>query len=354
MRNMRLINLYLWMAGGLVYGFFMYMLLNDFKFVFDSKLFSIVLIGCIFFGLPSGYLFGRASHINSKNYDKYMRNLKRRLRKGTKFNKTIYEFNIMEELNSLEQIDDLWSIFGEKIIELEKEGSKLSHTDRWYEVVDMILLEITSGKRCGVSDIKKLEEIQKEISKLDVKTLEKLGLMQINILLAKMMLLIQSKIEVVREEVDEINTKLIYYMYLLKFGLINQSEFLEFINKETLKDNPRDVFIDLQFASGKGVNEIIEVLYHYINELKEVSYLYYMNFISRLVSFEIVKQYREEMVTLESFLVLIRELYSYFPQQSKLHYMYQWKYHPENKGYAEGIIMQEKYSINIRVFFREE
>ena len=65
MRNMKLINLTIWMFGGIIWGFFMYMSFNDFKFTFDSRLFFIVLVGSVFFGLVSGLLFGRVSYINA-------------------------------------------------------------------------------------------------------------------------------------------------------------------------------------------------------------------------------------------------------------------------------------------------
>lgn len=338
------------MIGAIFFGILLYFMMNDFNFTFDLDLFIGVLIGSAFWGLVAGYLFGRSMHLHEKELSRYIKDLNNRLRKNRKFNKTIYEFNIMKDIKDLETFKVLWEVFKKKIVELEDDDQRLSSIDRWYEKIDLLILEGVSGKRIVFSDIKTIEKIQIDIGKNYISQLEKLGLIQINIILAKFMLLIQDLFIVKKGDVDEINIRLTYYMYTLKLGMCDINEFQEFLDINTLKDNPRDVFIDLQVVSYKSVNEIIEVLYHYFVKIEETRKYYFMKLIFQLVSFDIINRYRNNEASKEEIEILLSELYGYFPDFRMYHYIYNWEYNPQYGDFEAGIKKQAEVSININDF----
>lgn len=341
----------IWIIGGLFMSFFMYV--SNFGFTLNTRWeFKILyLAGGLLWGFATGYAFN-FSFNGRKQYDsrKYKEVMKKRMKSGRKINRNLREYNLYIHARDLNDIKELWDVMIEKVIELESSGIHFCDQKNWYKDIYKTLNKVIEDRKITVDEFNAFSGIISMFNEFDRKQLQKLGIIQFYMLLARMQEIIESYVLVTKDDVDEFDVLFIYYYYALKLGIVELDEFNMFLDDETLKDNVDDVIIDLQFVSNKGVNNIIEVMYKYLEEEKRILKKYLLVLIARGLSYQAINLYKENKKTEDEFLDIMYSLYNYFKFAPELHVFYDCNYYPEIVGMELGIKKQEEYSINIMKF----
>lgn len=344
----------IWIIGGFFWAFFMYV--SNFGFTLNIRWEFILLyiVGGLLWGLLSGFLFNLSFQGRNYDTDKYKEVMKKRLKTGRKINRNLKEYNMFIHTRDLDTIKDLWDIMIVKIIELESKDIVFVRQENWYDELYIKLNKVAEDKTLTVQEYEKLSNIVNQFLEFDSKQFQKLGIVQFSMLLSRMVDIVGDYVLVTKEDVDEFEVVFLFYYYALKLGIVELNEFQDYLNKETLKDDVKDVIIDLQFVSSKSVNEIIEVMYKYLEEDKMILQKYVLILVARGLSYQAVKLYKENSKTKEEFLDIMYSMYSYFRFVPELHVFDHYDYYPELDGFELGIEKQEGFSINIKEFLGKE
>ncbi|MGE4319898.1 MAG: hypothetical protein AB7E61_00450 [Acholeplasmataceae bacterium] len=342
----------IWIIAGFFWAFFMYV--SHYGFTLNTRWEFIVLYlaGGFLWGLITGFFFNFSYQRKSYDTDKYKEIMMKRLKSGKKLNKNLREYNLFNQTRNLDTIKELWDVMIEKVIQIESDGVVFVEQENWHEIIYQKLNKVIEERQLTVKEFGELSAIISKFNEFDRNQLQKFGIIQFYQLLARMEDIIENFVLVTIDDVNEFEVLFLYYYYALKLGIVELDEFNEFLNVETLKDNVDDVIIDLQFVSNRGVNEIIEVMYKYLEEEKRVLKKYLLIFIARGVSYQAIKLYKEKKKTEDEFLDIMYSMYGYFRFIPELHVFDHYEYYPEFDGFEQGLKCQEEYSINIMEFFR--
>lgn len=344
----------IWLIAGFLWAFFMYVSEYGFTLNIRWEFILLYLLGGLLWGLLTGFLFNIDYHRKSYDTEKYKSLLTKRLDKGRKFNRTPKEYNIHINIRTLENLKDFWDIMVKKIINLESEGIVLVSKDGWYNEITEVLKSVIEDKTISYEYFNHYLEIINEYEKFDKMQINKLGIIQIDILLNRMTFLIESYVVLEKEHVDQFEVLLVYYYYSLKLGILDQDEFNEFLNKETMKDDVKDITIDLQFASNKSVNEMIEVLFKYFEIEERLPRVCVMNLIARGLSYRAIQLYKDNLKSQDEYLDIMYSLYRHFRFLTELHVFDNYEYYPELDGFEQGLTRQEDFAINLLEFLSGE
>lgn len=340
----------IWIIGGFFWAFFMYV--SSYGFTLNTRWEFIVLylVGGLLWGLATGFFFNLSYQRKSYDTNKYKEVMTKRLKSGKKLNRNLREYNLFVQTRDLDTVKELWDVMIEKVIQIESDGVVFVEQENWYKLIYQTLNKVIDERKLTVKEFDELSVIISRFNEFDRNQLQKLGIIQFYMLLSRMQDIIESYVLVTIDDVDEFEVLFLYYYYALKLGIVELHEFNEFLNAETLKDNVDDVIIDLQFVSNRGVNEIIEVMYKYLEEEKRILKKYLLILIARGVSYQAIKLYKEDKRTENEFLDIMYSMYSYFRFIPDLHVFDYYDYYPEFDGFEQGLNRQEEYSINIMEF----